>query len=91
MTYSPEQIDKIEKLASVFLPVSDIAVLIDVDPHILKADVRDYGHPARKAYVKGKTFSKAQLAAQEMKLAKIGSPLGIQSAGASLVRMELDE
>lgn len=91
MIYSPEQIDQIEKLASVFLPISDIAVLIDADPHILKNDIRDYDNPARKAYIKGKTFSKAQLAAQEMKLAKIGSPLGIQSAGSALVRMELDE
>lgn len=91
MTYSQEQIDSIRKFASVFLPVSDIAICLGVPPELLKADIRDYDNPARQAYLEGKAFSKAELRAQEMKLAKIGSPLGLQNTKAALLEMELDE
>lgn len=91
MTYSKEQLKNIEKFASVFLPVSDIAVCIGVSPEILKHDIRDYNNPVRTAYMRGKSFSKAALLAQEMKLAKVGSPLGLQTTKQALIDMELDE
>lgn len=91
MIYSQQQIERIEHYASVFLPISDIAVCIGVPPELLKADIRDYDSPARTAYMKGKSMSKAELHEQEMKLAKVGSPLGLMSTQQALVNMELDE
>ncbi len=91
MEYSKEQIDKVQELAEVFLPISDIAVILEVDPNLLKADIRDYDNPVRAAYLKGKSLSKAALLSQEMKLAKIGSPLGLDSTRKALVSMEIDE
>lgn len=91
MEYTQEQIETIRKLASVFLPVTDIARVIGVEPPLLKADIRDYDSPARAAYMQGKSISKAQIRAQEMKLAKIGSPLGLESTARALTEMELDE
>ena len=89
--YSTEQLQQIEKLASIFLPIKDIAVIIGVDPNQLKYDVRDYDSPAREVYMRGKSLSKAALLAQEMKLAKVGSPLGLESTRKSLANMEIDE
>lgn len=91
MEFSTEQIETIEKYAGCFLPPSDLAVILGVDPFMFKAELRNYESPARAAYLKGKTISKAQLLEQEMKLAKIGSPLGIESTKAALIQMELDE
>lgn len=91
MTYSEKQIQQVEKFASVFLPIRDIAVCIGVPPEILKADIRDYHNPVREAYMRGKAYSKAELHAQEMKLAKVGSPLGLQSTKQALIDMETDE
>lgn len=91
MTFSQEQIDRIKELAGIFLPVSDIAVLIGVNPFELKAELKDYDSPARAAYLTGKAEAKADMLAQEMRLAKLGSPLGIESTRAALMKMELDE
>lgn len=91
MKFSPDQIEQIEKLASIFLPVSDMAVILGVDPNLFKAEIRDYDSPARAAYMRGKALSKAALLAQEMKLAKVGSPLGLDSTRRSLANMEIDE
>ena len=91
MTYSQEQIDKIKELAGIFLPISDIAVIIGVEPAVLKSDIKMYDSPVRSAYLVGKAEAKADMLAQEMRLAKIGSPLGIESTRAALSKMELDE
>lgn len=91
MKYSQKQLEDIQRLASIFMPISDMAVCLDVPPEILKADIRDYDSEARTAYLRGKAYSKAELLAQEMKLAKVGSPLGLQSTKQALTEMELDE
>lgn len=91
MEFSSDQLETIERYAGCFLPPSDLAVILGIDPHLFKAELRNYDSPVRAAYLKGKTIAKAQLLEQEMKLAKIGSPLGIESTKAALLNMELDE
>lgn len=91
MTFSQEQIDKIAELAAIFLPLSDIAVIVGVDHFTLKAEIRDYDSPVRAAYMLAKATAKAELLAQEIKLAKLGSPLGLESTKHALMKMELDE
>ncbi|MBD5172291.1 MAG: hypothetical protein HDT02_03605 [Bacteroidales bacterium] len=91
MKFSEQQLNLIEELAAVFLPVSDIASILDVEPFILKAEIRNADSDASRAYRRGKAQSKVAIRTQEMKLAQIGSPLGIESVARHLTEMELDE
>lgn len=91
MTFSDQQTQMIEKLASIFLPISDIASILGVDPDELKRDIRYGDSEAAAAYRRGKANSRAAIHAQEMKLARLGSPLGIEQVSRHLTAMELDE
>ncbi len=81
----------IERLASYFVPISDIAVMIDVDVEELRMMIADTTTPESIAYNRGKVSSKIAVKAQEMDLAKIGSPLGMQSVRENLLIMDQDE
>lgn len=81
----------IQKYASVYLPISDIALLIEVKPDELRDDIRDFSSKASIAYRKGKLSTKVALFSQEVKLASIGSPLALENARRNLTDMEDDE
>lgn len=77
MTYSAEELTQIEKYASIYLKISDIAVILDIPADVLRADIADRGTDVRKAYRRGKAASKVKFHSQEMMLAQVGSPLAI--------------
>ena len=54
MEFTSAQIDRIKELATMLTPVSDIAVLMDVDERRLREIISDKSHPASIAYRKGK-------------------------------------
>ncbi len=81
----------IERLASYFVPISDIAVMIDCDAEHLRMMIADSSTPESIAYNRGKVSSKIAVKAQEMELAKVGSPLGMQSVRENLLIMDQDE
>lgn len=91
MTYSDNELKQIEQLASLYLPLSDIAVILGINAEVLRRDIKMKGSPAEKAYTKGKVSSKIQLRKQEMMLAKVGSPLALDNARKALMDMEDDE
>ena len=91
MNYSDIQLSQIEKMASIFLPVSDIAIVLNIDAQILRADINSIDNPVHNAYLKGKTSSKMKLRSQEMLLAQVGSPLALQNCNNALLDMEDDE
>lgn len=91
MNYSPDLLTEIEAYASVYLPISDIAVIINVPPDVLREDIRDRHSEVSKAYRRGKIASKLKLHKQEMTLAMIGSPQAIANARENLLDMEEDE
>lgn len=91
MTYTDEQLDMIEQFASIYLPITDIAVILEVTPEQLREDIHDSANPAFQRYRRGKALSKVQLHQQEMTLAKVGSPLALQNARDNLLAMEDDE
>lgn len=91
MNYREDQLRDIENYASIYLPVTDIAIILEVRPEELRADINAVGTPAYNAYRKGKALSKVQLHQQEMTLAKVGSPLALQNARDNLLDMEDDE
>lgn len=91
MDYTKEQLDNIEKCATVYLPITDIALIIEVDPNELRADIADETTEVSRRYRRGKAISKLELHTQEMQLAKVGSPLALENAHKNLLDMEDDE
>lgn len=91
MELSQEQLQQIEAYASIFMPISDIAVILDLDPIALCADLKDRTTDVYRAYSRGKLASKAKLMAQEMQLAQVGSPLALENTRANLLAMEDEE
>lgn len=91
MTYSDKELQQIEQMASLYLSISDIAIVLGVNPENLRRDIKIKGSPAEKAYTKGKVSSKVALRKQEMMLAKVGSPLALDNVRRALMDMEDDE
>ena len=91
MNYSKEQLEEIEKYASIFLPISDMAVILDIPAEELREDIKDKQNKASYAYLRGKLASKVKLHTQEMMLAQVGSPLALENAAKNLLDMEDDE
>ena len=91
MNLSKEQLEQIEKYASIYLPISDIAVLMDIPADILRDEIRNKATEVSVAYHRGKAASRVKLHHQEMLLAQVGSPLAIENAHRNLLDMEDDE
>lgn len=91
MTLSQEQLENIEKWASIYLPISDMAILLSVPADMLRDEIRNAHSDASLAYHRGKAASRVKLHHQEMLLAQVGSPLAIENAHRNLLDMEDDE
>lgn len=91
MTYSPEQLETIEQLAQFYTKPSEIAIYLDVSEEEFKIDIASDGHPARKAYIKGKLTLKLEIRKQMATLARVGSPAAIEMSEKALLDMEDDE
>ncbi len=91
MTYSDNVLMQIEKFASIYLTISDMAVILDIPAENLRYDISDRSTDVSKAYRRGKAASKVKLHSQEMMLAQVGSPLAIENAHRNLLDMEDDE
>lgn len=88
MTYSNNVLTQIEKFASIYLKISDMAVILDIPADVLRDDIADRTSEVSKAYRRGKAASKVKLHSQEMMLAQVGSPLAIENAHRNLLDME---
>lgn len=91
MDFTPEQLEQIEKYASIYLPITDIAMLMDIPADMLRDEIRNKSTQVSRAYHKGKAASRVKLHHQEMLLAQVGSPLAIENAHRNLLDMEDDE
>ncbi|MBQ0073518.1 MAG: hypothetical protein KBT34_04945 [Prevotella sp.] len=91
MNYTPDMIEQVEKYASIYLPITDMALLMDLQPEVLREDIRNRKSDISKAYYCGKAASRVKLHHQEMLLAQVGSPVAIENAHRNLLDMEDDE
>lgn len=91
MNYTKERLEEIEKYASVFLPISDIAIILGIPAEKLREEIKDRESDISKAYYHGKVSAKVKLHIQEMQLAQVGSPLALENAAKNLLDMEDDE
>ena len=89
--YSKETLDQIEQFASIYLKISDMAVILDIPAEQLREDIANRQSEVSKRYHKGKAASKVKLLHQEMQLAYVGSPLALENASKNLMDMEDDE
>lgn len=71
MTYSDNDLQQIEKFASIYLKISDMAVILDIPADVLRNDIADRTSEVSKAYRRGKAASKVKLHSQEMMLAQV--------------------
>ena len=86
-----QRIDTIRHLSSIFLPIPDIATILEMPVSKLRLLIADDSSPESLAYRQGKAQAKAKLHAREMQLAEIGSPLGMQHVKDNLLDMESEE
>lgn len=91
MDYNAEQLERVEQLASIYMTITDIALIIEVEPEQLRADVANELSEVSRRYRRGKAISKVELHKQEMQLAKVGSPMALENARNNLLEMEDDE
>ena len=91
MTFTQEQLEQINKWASIYLPISDMALMLDIPAEILRDEIRNKHTEVSLAYYRGKAASRVKLHQQEMLLAQVGSPLAIENAHRNLLDMEDDE
>lgn len=91
MEYTEEQLEQVEKLASIYMKISDIALIIEVNEDDLRSDIAAQITDVSLRYRRGKALSKVQIRSQGMALAKVGSPLALENANKNLLDMEDDE
>ena len=85
MTFTQEQLEQINKWASIYLPISDMALMLDIPAEMLREEIRNKHTEVSLAY------HSVKLHQQEMLLAQVGSPLAIENAHRNLLDMEDDE
>lgn len=91
MVYTEEQLKQVEQFASIYLKISDMAVILGLSPTLLREDIADRNSEVSKRYHRGKAASRVKLLHQEMQLAYVGSPLALENTRNNLLDMEDDE
>ncbi len=91
MQLPEEQLTQVEKYASIYLPISDMAILMNIPADMLRDEIRNRATEVSKAYHRGKAASRVKLHHQEMLQAQVGSSLAIENAHRNLLDMEDDE
>ena len=91
MEYTDKELEQVEQYASIYLKISDMAVILGVPAESLRSDISDHNTEVSLRYRRGKAASKVKLLHQEMMLAQVGSPLAIENTHRNLLDMEDDE
>ena len=76
---------------SIYLKISDMAVMLGISATQLREDIADKSTEVSRRYHRGKAASRVKLLHQEMQLAYVGSPLALENTRNNLLDMEDDE
>lgn len=82
---------QIEQYVSIYLKISDMAVILGISATQLSEDIADKSTEVSRRYHRGKAASRVKLLHQEMQLAYVGSPLALENTRNNLLDMEDDE
>lgn len=91
MNLSTQHCEMIEKMAAIFMKISDMAAILGLDADQLRDEIKRDGSQANLAYQKGKVTTVVEIHKQEMMLARLGSPTAIENMRNNLLDMEEDE
>lgn len=91
MQYSTEQLEKIKELSSQLMRPEHIALLLEIDYEEFRRKIKHKGSDAYKAYERGKAETILELRREELKLAKLGSPLAVDMVHRFIVDQEENE
>ena len=91
MNYTEEQLTQVEQFASIYLKISDMAIILGVSAEQLRSDIADRSTEVSRRYHRGKAASRVKLLHQEMQLAYVGAPLALENTRNNLLDMEDDE
>lgn len=91
MTYTQTQIGLIEKYAELLFTISDIALLINADKHVLRDDIADSSTEVSKIYHASKLITIAKLRRQEIEQAELGSNIAIELVSKYIIDQRIDE
>ncbi|MBR3728262.1 MAG: hypothetical protein IKN10_04720, partial [Muribaculaceae bacterium] len=61
MNYSQEELQQIEQFASIYLKISDMAVILGIPAEVLRSDIADRTTEVSQRYLRGKAASKVKL------------------------------
>lgn len=86
-----DQNTQIEQYVSIYLKISDMAVILGISATQLREDIADKSTEVSRRYHRGKAASRVKLLHQEMQLAYVGSPLALENTRNNLLDMEDDE
>ncbi len=87
----PSILEQIAQLASELTPPSEIAVLLDIDVDLLRAELAIKTSPVHKAYYAAKARTANSLRKAELEFARVGAPMAVQQASFYLRDMTSDE
>ena len=82
---------QIEQYVSIYLKISDMAVILGISATQLREDIAAKSTEVTRRYHRGKAASRVKLLHQEMQLAYVGSPLALENTRNNLLDMEDDE
>ena len=82
---------QIEQYVSIYLKISDMAVILGISATQLREDIADKSTEVSRRYHRGKVASRVKQLHQEMQLAYVGSPLALENTRNNLLNMEDDE
>lgn len=82
---------QIEQYVSIYLKISDMAVILGISSTQLREDIADKSTEVSRRYHRGKAASRVKLLHQEMQLAYVSSPLALENTSNNLLDMEDDE
>lgn len=91
MEYNHDQIIQIEEYAQLFLKISEIAILADIDEDTLRNDIGNKFHPIHKTYYRAKLSKIAMLRKQEIEQAELGSSVAIELVSKYIQEQQIDE
>ena len=85
MKYTDEQLDQIEKFASIYLKISDMAVILDIPPESLRWDISQKDTEVSRRYYRGKAATPRNAPYSS------GLTSAIENTHKNLLEMEDDE
>jgi len=91
MELTDEQLNKVEELAGLLFPISDIALMINVDSDVLREEISNKQTIVSKKYYHAKLAVIAKLRRQEIEQAELGSNTSIELVSRYINEQKHDE